>query len=128
MCIRDRRITARNALKSAWLRMPANLDPKMSDRELAMYKLQKRMITDEQVFTDHREIGWESEEEDADCEDNVSRAAEEERDDRSRDLLTDRTRAVLDRSFYHGGYVGFGEGIYIGELDAGSNFQFSNLI
>eukprot|EP01017_Pseudomicrothorax_dubius_P036158 TRINITY_DN5153_c0_g1_i4.p1 TRINITY_DN5153_c0_g1~~TRINITY_DN5153_c0_g1_i4.p1 ORF type:complete len:729 (+),score=180.41 TRINITY_DN5153_c0_g1_i4:145-2331(+) len=124
----ERRITARNALKSAWLRMPANLDPKMSDRELAMYKLQKRMITDEQVFTDHREIGWESEEEDADCEDNVSRAAEEERDDRSRDLLTDRTRAVLDRSFYHGGYVGFGEGIYIGELDAGSNFQFSNLI
>ena len=33
-------------------------------------------------------------------------------------------RWALDRSFYHGGYVGYGEGINLDELDYTSNWQF----
>ena len=35
-------------------------------------------------------------------------------------------RWAIDRSFYHGGYLGFGEGINLDELDYTTNWQFSN--
>jgi serine/threonine protein kinase len=125
----DRRITAQDALKSSWFNMPSNVDFRMDDKEFREYQTKKkmRMFDEEEVFPNKHE----SEEADAwdgDSEENWEPGDESHIGHVSGNVVMSRyIRATLDRSFYHGGYIGYGEGISLGEIDQGSNWQFHKL-
>lgn len=127
----NERASARDMLlKSQWLRMPKKLTYTMTDNELDEYHKRKQTIIPEDEIFPNRHEPLEPEAEFADDEDN----------DHDEDpshirkyhignhmILDNLTRAKLDRSFFHGGYIGYGEGISLGEIDQGTNWQFSGL-
>ena len=53
-------------------------------------------------------------------------AEDDESDASEHEYMMKINRWAIDRSFYHGGYLGFGEGINLDELDYTTNWQFSN--
>lgn len=126
----DRRITAQNALKSSWFNMPPNPEFRMDEKEFKEYQTRKKtkMFDEEDAFPNKHES------EEADAWDGDGEENEWEPGDESHVghvsgnvVMSRYVRATLDRSFYHGGYIGYGEGISLGEIDQGSNWQFHRL-
>lgn len=66
---------------------------------------------------------YESENEDGEVEDNAG-ANESDEDDEFYGYEKVGNIHLIDRSFMDLGYIGYGDGIYLEQLDAGPNWQF----
>eukprot|EP01017_Pseudomicrothorax_dubius_P015205 TRINITY_DN1761_c0_g1_i6.p1 TRINITY_DN1761_c0_g1~~TRINITY_DN1761_c0_g1_i6.p1 ORF type:complete len:755 (+),score=172.91 TRINITY_DN1761_c0_g1_i6:38-2302(+) len=119
------RISAQEALQSMWLRMPQILEVRMTAQEIEAYMQEKNERLSEALL-EPSHLGIEGDENDADCED-ISDQDESGEDEHREQALDEYKKSILDRSFYHGGYVGYGEGIYMDQLDQGTNWQFNEL-
>eukprot|EP01017_Pseudomicrothorax_dubius_P040882 TRINITY_DN6482_c0_g1_i11.p1 TRINITY_DN6482_c0_g1~~TRINITY_DN6482_c0_g1_i11.p1 ORF type:complete len:219 (+),score=43.98 TRINITY_DN6482_c0_g1_i11:216-872(+) len=104
----DKRISAREALNSEWLRMPPVLETQMSIEEQQKYIFEKNLRAKELIF-EKFPAKIEGVENDADSEDASDLEGDFDKDIQNRNHVLDmRKKTILDRSFFHGGYIGFG--------------------
>jgi hypothetical protein len=121
----EKRATAQTCLRSRWLKLPPNLDFKMAEPELLQYFQRKKLKQTDEVFLTNHEA-FESDFLNADGEDNeYEDDSNDERDNPNKNLFIPN-RYAIDRSFYAGGYIGYGDGIKLDELDHTANWQFED--
>ncbi len=118
------RASAREMLFNQWLSMPPRLDFKFTDSEFEKYQTNKQLKSYDEVNLSSNEAE-DSELNEADSEDNE----DDEQDIPDSEFynlpphpLVDRS--FIDRSFTNLGYIGYGDGIQLEELDQTANWQF----
>jgi hypothetical protein len=121
----DKRATAQDSLRNLWLKMQRNLDFRMPEQELMQYFQKKKWRQMDELNLESHEAE-DSDNQDADSEDNDYEDEESGDEDRERgeNNFYIPSRYAIDRSFYNGGYIGYGDGIKLDELDHTANWQF----
>jgi len=116
-----KRATAQECLKQYWLRMPANPQFKYTEEEIKQRAKNKKNPIEHMNFSSVEEL--ESELNDADSEDNP-----EDSDNSSQLSYEEHDNygysGVLNKSFGKSGYVPYGGGLRVHELDQDPNWQF----
>jgi len=113
----EKRISAQNALRHYWLRMPPNPNYKLSEAEIRK-KAQTQSRNQDIGYSSHEEP--ETENIESDKEDNDSKASDFEYGEHDNYGFDD----VLNNSFGKTGYVPYGGGINVEDLDQDPNWQF----
>jgi serine/threonine-protein kinase SRPK3 len=115
----NKRIQAREALKSKWLTMPNNPKYKLTPQEIRL-KQENRNKQQDLYFSNLEDLDnedFEASSEDNKSVDKNSDFGDEDHDNYGYDKL-------LNTSFQKGGYVPYGGGIDFEELDQDPNWQF----
>ena len=121
----NERATARDCLSHSWLKMIPDPEFRMNESEIEIYFKKKQLTVGpvDDVQGESNDV-LDSDINDADGEDN----------DDKEDNITDnmfygeqRTKInnkLVDRSFTNLGYIGYGDGLNLEELDQTANWQF----
>ncbi len=122
-----KRASARTCLKDPWLTMEARQNYKMTEEEFKEYMDKKNHMSEiNTIFTEYNDC--DSDENDGDKEDNDFINLSVPEDEKFYGKRSNKIdMKILDRSFCNLGYIGFGEGINLEELDSHPNWQFEGL-
>jgi len=121
----NNRASARDCLSHSWLKMLPNLEYRMNESEIEQYFKKKQAAggpVDELQLSSNDAI--DSDINDADGEDNDD--AEDNISDNHfyGDVKKKISNKLIDRSFTNMGYIGYGDGLNLEELDQTANWQF----
>lgn len=121
----NNRATAKDCLSHAWLKMPPKIDFRMTESEIEEFFKEKQ----KKIAVAVDEVQFPNETLDSDIND----ADEEDNDDVDEDISDTEfygeqenklSNKLIDRSFTNLGYIGYGEGLKLQELDQTANWQF----
>lgn len=121
------RATAKDCLKHSWLKMAPKLDFRMNEAEIEEYFKQKQKAAAQVPVDDiqlENEEFLDSDINDADGEDNddvEDNISDTEFYGEPKNKLSNK---LIDRSFTNMGYIGYGDGLNLEELDQTANWQF----
>lgn len=118
------RASAKDCLDNPWLKMPPNLDFRMNESEIEIYFKNKQIaaVPDELQNSIHE--AYDSDINDADGEDNDDNAdniSDTAFYGEQKNIISNK---LIDRSFTNLGYIGYGDGLNLEELDQTANWQF----
>lgn len=122
----EKRISAKESLNNEWLKIKGYQEYKMNEQEIqnCLSKTQKAQKNEDMINSDENSSNKEdidSDRNDADQEDYALMS-----DDSISEDEVEFDRRFLDRSFANQkyGYIGYGDGIQLTDLDAKGNWQF----
>ena len=118
----EKRASARDCLKKKWLKKPNFEIFKYTPIELEKYLIKKNLLSYENVENFCEEAN-DSDNFYGDIEDNNKFELNRFRDE-SESYCEEINFKLLERSFIDVGYVGYGDGIFLEELDKKPNKQF----
>jgi len=123
----ERRATAQQCLKDPWFSMPQEENFKMSEEEYEQYiKAQQKEEAKQKELDLSSNEAQDSDIYDGENEDNKSL----ELDEFDSELLSQKrlpeSNKIIDRSFTNLGYIGYGDGILVEDLDQTANWQFDD--
>ena len=123
----ERRSKARDCLSADWLKIPPEETIfKYTPQEFEKYMIKKNLLAQDNIDLACND-GEDSEYNEADSEDNKN-VEENSSDDEFYGKVNEPINfKLLERSFINAGYIGYGDGIALEELDQNSNWQFEEI-
>lgn len=128
-----KRISAQKALDHPWFKQKGNKNYKYSEQDFNKYLQKKQLLSYDRVELSSNELPG-SDINDADSETELLMSQKLEQKDQSDDEFYQLPKLpkldirFIDRSFTNLGYIGYGDGIEVEELDQTANWQFDDIM